>query len=185
MPPKLAFLKPVSNVLLSLPIAIFLTNTFYSPAWVTGPSMSPTLSTRADTSSPSSDKRTQRDLVLLSHFNAHNEASRGEIISFISPLDPERVLVKRVVGVEGDLLLEGRRGRVVEVPKGYVWVEGDGRRWSRDSREFGPVSRGLITGRVAGILYPFNRMGKVEEYEGWRRNLVSRVEERRLRMRFE
>src|SRR5690606_4130327 len=164
MPPKIPpLLKPIPNILLSLPIALFFTHTLYSPAWVTGPSMSPTLSTRSDTSSPSPDKKTQRDLVLLSHFNAHNEAQRGEIVSFISPVDPERTLVKRVIGVEGDLvwcpdmsagrarlvddgrelgeaeLREGRGGMVREVLRGHVWVEGDGRRWSRDSREFGPV----------------------------------------------
>lgn len=33
-------------------------------------------------------------------------------------------------------------------------------------------------------MYPFERAGKVPEFEGWRKNLVSRVEERRLSMRF-
>ena len=36
----------------------------------------------------------------------------------------------------------------VTVPPGHVWLQGDNMSVSRDSREYGPVSRGLIRGRV-------------------------------------
>lgn len=41
-------------------------------------------------------------------------------------------------------------GRVV-VPYGHVWVEGDNWRNSFDSRDFGPVAKGLIEGRAVKI----------------------------------
>lgn len=34
------------------------------------------------------------------------------------------------------------------MPPGYVWVEGDNKKGSYDSRHFGPVPYGLIKGRV-------------------------------------
>ena len=37
---------------------------------------------------------------------------------------------------------------VQQMPPGHVWVEGDNKKRSYDSRHFGPVPYGLIKGRV-------------------------------------
>lgn len=42
------------------------------------------------------------------------------------------------------------RGKIV-VPYGHVWLEGDNAEKSLDSRDFGPVSRGLIEARAIWI----------------------------------
>jgi inner membrane protease subunit 2 len=42
------------------------------------------------------------------------------------------------------------KGKVV-VPYGHVWVEGDNSRNSRDSREIGPISKGLVEGKAVWI----------------------------------
>lgn len=48
-----------------------------------------------------------------------------------------------------DSVASGRqeRGKIV-VPYGHVWLEGDNEEKSLDSRDFGPVSRALLTGRA-------------------------------------
>jgi inner membrane protease subunit 1 len=75
---------------------------------------------------------------------------RGDIVAFIQPqtLDP---VTKRVIGLPGDeIMLEPQDAdsRFVRVPKGHVWLEGDNRTTSRDSREYGPVPIALLRGRV-------------------------------------
>ena len=84
------------------------------------------------------------------------------------------MVVKRVVGVEGDEVVVrkgggvrrrggggggggegGGMGREVVVPKGHVWVEGENPdpRFSRDSNTYGPVSTFLFfSSWLAGCL---------------------------------
>ena len=57
-----------------------------------------------------------------------------------SPTHPGDVLVKRVVGVEGEVVeTKGHRSCHVVVPRGHCWVEGDNQKSSRDSNLFGAV----------------------------------------------
>ena len=75
-------------------------------------------------------------------------------------LDPEIVRRERAHTLDGlpeaDIDAIGGRveelemGRVV-VPFGHVWVEGDNWRNSFDSRDFGPLAKGLIEGRAVKI----------------------------------
>lgn len=77
---------------------------------------------------------------------------RGTLVTSISPTDPTHQVLKRVIGIESDsIYLDGSGGGTkgwVTIPKGHVWLEGDNRSNSIDSREYGPVPKGLLRGRV-------------------------------------
>jgi signal peptidase I len=91
-------------------------------------------------------------------------------------------LVKRVVGVAGDVV-EAKDGRVflngdpldepwlhgaqtptfgpVQVGDDTVFVLGDAREASIDSRTFGPVPVDAVVGRVEAVIWPPGDVGKV------------------------
>jgi inner membrane protease subunit 1 len=79
---------------------------------------------------------------------------RGDLITLKSPLEPGRVICKRVLGLPGDVICVDPTGEYapstehVVVPKGHVWISGDNAAYSRDSRQYGPVSISLIHGRL-------------------------------------
>lgn len=60
------------------------------------------------------------------------DVSVGDVVAIEDPQAPQRVLVKRVVGID----------------RSVVRVEGDNAGASRDSRHFGPVPRAAVVGRV-------------------------------------
>jgi signal peptidase I len=101
---------------------------------------------------------------------------RGDLVVFTAP-GAANLLVKRVAAVGGDqvgiedgrLVVNGRtvpepylRHRIpagiyfgpVTVPAGAIFVLGDNRTDSVDSRTFGPVRRETIVGRVVARIWP-------------------------------
>ena len=92
-----------------------------------------------------------RDRVLLNRTGC-GRATRGEVVILRSPEDDEELLIKRIVGTEGDTVQMA--GRPYVVPVGQLWVEGDNSATSRDSRRFGPVDRSLVEARVAAKVWP-------------------------------
>jgi len=111
---------------------------------------------------------------------------RGDLIVFRRPPGlevPERDLVKRVIGLPGDRI-EGRDGRIlvngralaeaylqrdcgegsgripaITVPAGRLYVLGDNRCQSSDSRSFGPVDTHRVEGRAVLVVWPPSRAG--------------------------
>ncbi|ESR55550.1 hypothetical protein CICLE_v10022477mg [Citrus x clementina] len=113
----------------------------WSPTLVFGPSMLPTLNLTGD--------------VILAEYVSHRvgRVGPGDIVFVRSPVDPNKIVTKRIVGVEGDRVtyFKPRNGdtcHTVVVPKGHVWIQGDNLYASRDSRQFGPVPYGLIEGKA-------------------------------------
>lgn len=109
------------------------------------------------------------------------ELKRGDIVVFTSGYQGD-YYVKRVVGMPGEtlIILAGYvyiNGRLLEepyvhhrsaenlgpirVPDGRVFLLGDNRPNSFDSRWFGPVPTSLIESRVSFIYNPISRMGRV------------------------
>lgn len=89
-------------------------------------------------------------------------------LSHRSPKNPENVSVKRIIGLEGDVVRTSKPfpNAFVRVPAGHIWVEGDGGPdKSFDSNHYGPISIGLVIGRITHILYPFSKAGKVRWWE--------------------
>ncbi|XGW30381.1 hypothetical protein V3C99_009396 [Haemonchus contortus] len=119
------------------------------PAVVTGASMSPTLE--------GSDARWwHRDLVWLSPWGIRSP-NIGDILTFISPREPYMMHIKRVTGLEGDLVMPKHRNELLIVPKGCCWMESDNPVNANDSNIYGPVSRGLVKNRATHIIWPPNR----------------------------
>ena len=117
---------------------------------------------------------------------AHPE--RGELIVFDAPELAERrcgatgLLTKRVVGLPGETI-EMREGRVVidgaeleesylqpdiapgpaierqVIPPGHIFVMGDNRSNSKDSRSFGPIHQSLVIGRAFVKVWPVTDLG--------------------------
>lgn len=50
------------------------------------------------------------------------------------------------------------QSKVVLVPRGHVWIEGDNSENSSDSRMYGPIPIGLIQSRVLCRVWPFNEV---------------------------
>ncbi|XP_077558507.1 mitochondrial inner membrane protease subunit 1 isoform X2 [Haemaphysalis longicornis] len=96
------------------------------------------------------------DILLTEHISVHtNNIRRGDIIIAKCPNNPRQYICKRVVGVHGDQLVSGFF--VQRIPKGHVWLEGDNKENSTDSRSYGPVPLGLIRGRAVCRVYPYRK----------------------------
>ncbi|KAF5286083.1 hypothetical protein FQA39_LY16429 [Lamprigera yunnana] len=132
-----------------LPIGVTILDLIGYVARVDGISMQPALNPDQSTT----------DYVFLNRWAVRSlNIKRGEIISLISPKDPDQTIIKRVVGIPGDLIATlGYKVHVVRVPIGHCWVEGDHTNHSIDSNHFGPVSLGLITAKASYIVWPPSR----------------------------
>jgi len=87
----------------------------------------------------------------------------GEVVVATSPRDPDARICKRILGVAGDKLTVGEEPVTYEVvvPRGHVWLQGDNRASSHDSRHYGPVPMGLLQGKVRMKLWPPSEAGFV------------------------
>lgn len=115
---------------------------------------------------------------------------RGDVVVFQSPKNPDIEYIKRVVGLPGDKILvknnevyinesmlnehyisaktnlwEGgflKEGQEMVVPENDIFVMGDNRPRSSDSREFGPISIDSIIGVVIYRYFPANKIGVIK-----------------------
>lgn len=113
------------------------------------------------------------------------EISRGDVIVFPSPENHDEDLIKRVIGLPGDrvriqdgfLYVNDVRIdepyirapmasdlREVRVPQGRVYVMGDNRNNSSDSRRWGPLDIEVILGKAVFVYWPVSDFGLVEHY---------------------
>lgn len=165
----------VKTIVVSVVIALVIT-TFIRPTLVKGQSMYPTL-------------EPNNYLIINKIPYMMHKPERGDIVVFKSHLKTdegkEKDLIKRVIAVEGDnvvikdgiIYINGQKleedyingdftsGDVeVSVPEGKVFVMGDNRQNSLDSRDpkVGNVDIKTIIGKVLVRLFPFNEIGKVK-----------------------
>ncbi|MGH9024686.1 MAG: signal peptidase I [Acidimicrobiia bacterium] len=154
-------------LVIALLIKTFLFQAFYIPS----ESMLPTL------------EQNDRVLVNKLSYKVH-DVNRGDIVVFEAPEGEEGAedLVKRVVALPGENVSGCDNGKVCidnrrldepylaggtttsrfptrHVPADTVFVMGDNRSFSKDSRSFGPIDQDTIVGRVFVRIWPPNRLG--------------------------
>lgn len=152
----------VSSLIVVAAIAVLLSTLLLPVLRVTGESMTPTL--------------TNDELVVC---HRQGDLKRGEIVAFYHN---NKILLKRVIGVAGDLVDVKNDGTVFvngnkldepyidspslgncdiempyQVPDNRIFVMGDHRSVSIDSRtkEIGCVAEEMIVGKVLFVIYPF------------------------------
>lgn len=168
---KKEIIEWIKTICTSLLISLVII-TFARPTIVDGHSMNPTLK--------------HYDILLMNQLlYKTKDPAHGDVIIF--KLESEgRNLVKRVIGIEGDLV-EIKDGRVfvngieleedyiletdisskdltLVVPEGKFFVLGDNRNGSKDSRsiDVGPVDEDIILGKAYFRLFPFTKIGVIE-----------------------
>jgi signal peptidase I len=153
-------------------VASFLIVTFlYQPVRVEGTSMQPGL-------------RDQDRLFIDKFFFRFEKISRGDVVVFRYPRDPEKSYIKRIIALPGDSIFiehgrvfvnnqpidelyvprryrDSRSMAELIIPPGEYFVMGDHRSISSDSRDFGPVPHDLIYGKATFIYWPADNMGVV------------------------
>jgi signal peptidase I len=159
------------DLLVSAVASVLIITFLYQPVRVEGTSMLPRLE--------------DRDRLFINKFVYHISAiERGDVVVFRYPRDPEKSYIKRVIALPGDRLridrgqvwINGRHQVEDYVPaefrdnrsvaemvlsEGEYFMMGDHRSISSDSREFGPVTRGLIYGKAVFVYWPTEDAGVV------------------------
>lgn len=154
-------------IILALVIRFFIFQPFYIPSG----SMEPTLLTG--------------DRIIVSKFTYHfHEPERGDVIVFRYPRDPDRVFVKRLVALGGETVAirDGRlyidgvqvvEGYLLEngshsdfgptnVPVGNLFMLGDNRANSDDSRVWGVLDEEMLIGKAVAVYWPVGRIGGID-----------------------
>jgi len=134
------------------------------------------------------------DYLLAEKVSNHfSDYQRGEVIIFQSPTESVN-LIKRIVALpgerivieKGEITIYSSRNQGIEISENYIaanengkydridvslkndelFVMGDNRGNSRDSREFGPISKNLIIGKVWLVILPITdiQMFSTPEY---------------------
>ncbi len=164
--------ESIESIVIALAISIVLYLTLITPHQVDGQSMMPTF-------------RNQEHIIANKIIYKLREPRRGDVIIFKH--SPTEDYIKRVIGVAGDeiAIIDGHvyinneqldesdyladtvrtmpgpalpEGQPFTVPAGHIFVMGDNRPHSTDSRVFGPVELEAVKGEVIFVYFPFNNM---------------------------
>lgn len=123
-------------------------------SFMDGPSMFPTLAGKGEI--------VIEDRLTLRFFP--DRITRGDLVVLKSPIMPERIICKRVLGLPGDIVCVDPTGETapstehIVVPKGHIWISGDNAPFSRDSRVYGPVSMSLLQGKLLTRVWPISKI---------------------------
>jgi len=156
----------LESVILAVVLAAVIRLWLFEPFYIPSPSMQPTLYPG------------DRIIVNKLSYRLH-PPERGDVIVFKFPLDPQRDFVKRVVALEqetievrqGYVYINGRRLEEpylphelvpdygpIKVPRGHLFVMGDNRNNSEDSRFWGPLNQKYLIGKAFFVYWPPHHM---------------------------
>jgi len=129
------------------------------------------------------------DLVLVEKISYKlHKPQRGDVVVFVPPNDPTQRYIKRVIGLPGETI-KIQNGIVYingkplnepyisssmpdypeeKIPQDSVFVMGDNRAVSLDSRSFGPIKISSIIGRAILVYWPINHFQTLFAYSGER-----------------
>ncbi|PIA32184.1 hypothetical protein AQUCO_04500051v1 [Aquilegia coerulea] len=148
------------NVLTCGLIGLTISDRYAGIAPVRGLSMVPTFNSGHSTS----ERSFKDDRVLVTKFCLEKyKFTEGDIVVYRSPNDYKEKQIKRIIALEGDWINVPNSFETLKIPRGHCWVEGDNPTNSVDSRSFGPIPLALIEGKVTHIIWPPQRVGKVEK----------------------
>ena len=162
----------IATILVAFLIAVFLRSFVFVIATVNGPSMLPTLENK-------------ERLLVTKYTYAFSDIQRGDVVicKYGTETYPDKY-VKRVIGLSGDMIsisngavyINGKELKEdyilepmlidmdpVYVPEDCVFVMGDNRNNSADSRKVGPLGKDLIIGKVRFIISPISKIGSLED----------------------
>jgi signal peptidase I len=160
----------IEAVILAIILAAVIRIWLFEPFYIPSPSMEPALNTN------------DRIIVNKIAYKFHSP-ERRDIIVFQYPLDPERDFVKRVIALEGETIevrdnyvyINGKRLEEpyipeamvsdfgpVRVPKDHLFVMGDNRNNSDDSRVWGALHTKYLIGKTVLKYWPPDRIGGIE-----------------------
>lgn len=160
----------IKSIIIALIVAFIVREFIFTPVQVLGPSMEPTFE--------------HEDRVVITKIHS---IDNFDIVIF-DAITEESKYIKRVIGLPGDRVVmendqlfindvpfdepyvEDNKAAVfegqkltedfeVEVPKGYLYVLGDNRRESTDSRVLGFIDEKTVVGEVKLRIHPLNRFG--------------------------
>lgn len=158
----------IVSILIAVVLAFFIRYFIVELYMVEGPSMRPTL------------VNSER-LIVNKFIYRFKTPERGDVLVFRYPQDPSRDFIKRVIAIPGDTIelkegrvfvngqllnepyiLEKTRGSypLATVPEGRIFVMGDNRNNSEDSRfaDVGFVPFDLIKGKAVMVFWPFDHV---------------------------
>lgn len=172
------FWEVAKVVVLALAIIVPVRYYLFQPFFVKGASMEPTFN--------------DGDYVLIDELTYRfRDFARGEVVVFRAPPDHSQFYIKRIVGLPGEeIQIQNNKVTIFnqEHPKGFVldesnyldssvptpgnlrekigldelFVLGDNRLHSSDSRFWGLVEKKLVTGRALIRAWPLNQIKKFE-----------------------
>jgi len=162
-------LEAIQTIILAL-VLFFAINLVSARIRVDGSSMEPTFH--------------NNDYVIVNRLAYQwGQIQRGDVVVFPYPLNPEEDYIKRVIGLPGDrvAIYAGEvyvNGQLIAepylsapasedlaeviVPDGYVYVLGDNRDASSDSRTWGPLQIERIIGKAVFRYYPLDSIGIID-----------------------
>ena len=130
-----------------------------------------------------------QERIIISKLGVKNgNIKRFDIVVLKKPNEPGKSIVKRVIGLPGEIIeikkgdiyinykkleqlfLNGKKGlndqgdnmKPLSIREGHYFVLGDNRAVSQDSRIFGPVPGKCIDGKIIFRYWPLSRFGKIE-----------------------
>lgn len=168
------FLDAFETIVLSLAIFVVIYFFVASPHQVKGLSMYPTFN--------------DQELILTDKVSYRlHQPEHGDVVVFKAPTNPDFDYIKRIIGLPGDRvsLSNGRvfvngkeipesylpagtvitggaflsENKEITVPAGNIFVMGDNRAGSSDSRTWGYVKTSEIIGKVFLRYFPLNKFG--------------------------